>query len=469
MWILGLVIMVDQIDQNIVRGAAKSLQEAFGIDDWGIGLLLSAFVVVNGLVTVPAGYLADRWNRTRTIGHTVVTWSVITMITAAAQNFATLLGLRALLGFGQAVTEPSAASLLSDYYPTSERGRVFSNQQIMGFVGAGLGIAIGGSVAARFGWRWSFLVIAAPGLLVALLAYSLREPPRGYADRLHVGVDTWDDPEPVELFEGGFCRFVRDMIAGLWTDLRVIVSIPTLRYALVGVSALMFTVSGVGAWLPRFHERFNGMSEAQSANVVGALLILGGVPGLLLGGRFADRFTTKVQGARVVIPAYCIWAGITFFTLSYLRQPAASSITLQLLGVFWVTMAIPALRAGMADAVPSHLRGAGFGAFNLASIVFGAAAAPLLVGWLSGLTNLRVAFLIVSPPVYVGAFVLYRARAHLDADAMKIFEAVVHAMEQEQARQAELHADAHASPHAGASHDDGPSVGIDANSGTDGM
>ena len=135
--------MVDQIDQNIVRGAAKSLQEAFGIDDWGIGLLLSAFVVVNGLVTVPAGYLADRWNRTRTIGHTVVAWSAITMVTAAAQNFATLLGLRALLGFGQAVTEPSAASLLSDYYPTSQRGRVFSHQQIMGFVGAGLGIAIG--------------------------------------------------------------------------------------------------------------------------------------------------------------------------------------------------------------------------------------------------------------------------------------------------------------------------------------
>ena len=154
MWILGLVIMVDQIDQNIVRGAAKSLQEAFGIDDWGIGLLLSAFVVVNGLVTVPAGYLADRWNRTRTIGHTVVTWSLITMVTAAAQNFATLLGLRALLGFGQAVTEPSAASLLSDYYPTSQRGRVFSHQQIMGFIGAGLGIAIGGTVASAFGWRF---------------------------------------------------------------------------------------------------------------------------------------------------------------------------------------------------------------------------------------------------------------------------------------------------------------------------
>jgi len=66
--------------------------------------------------------------------------------------------------------------------------------------------------------------------------------------------------------------------------------------------------------------------------------------------------------------------------------------------------------------------------------LFGAAAAPLIVGILADIWNLRVAFLIVSPPVYIGATVLYAARKHLDADAMKIFQAVVRAMEQEQAR-----------------------------------
>src|SRR5690242_3550059 len=140
MWVLGLVIMVDQIDQNIVRGVVDQLKQDFGINDAAIGVLLSAFVLVNGLVTVPAGYLADRWNRTRTIGHTVMGWSFITMITAAAQSFAMLLGLRALLGFGQAITEPSANALLSDYYPTDQRGRVFSIQQVLVFVGIGGGI-----------------------------------------------------------------------------------------------------------------------------------------------------------------------------------------------------------------------------------------------------------------------------------------------------------------------------------------
>ncbi|HET9729912.1 MAG TPA: MFS transporter [Acidimicrobiia bacterium] len=435
MWVLGLVIMVDQIDQNIVRGMVPQLKHAFGIDDAAIGLLLSAFVLVNGLVTVPAGYLADRWHRTRTIGHTVLGWSGITMLTAAATNFATLLGLRALLGFGQAVTEPSAASLLSDYYPTSQRGRVFSNQQVMGFIGVGLGIAIGGFAGKHFGWRWGFLVVGPPSVLVAALAYALREPARGHGDRLHVGIEGTDDATTTAhppLFDDGIKQFTIDMLRGLRDDFRTIWAIPTLRYALVGVSALIFTVSGIGAWLAQFHERFSNMSQDQSTEVVGALIIFGGVPGVLFGGRLADRFATRVRGARVVIPAVCLGVGNTILIVSYLPIPPWLSITLQLIGIFAVTAAIPALRAGMADAVPAHLRGAGFGAFNLVSILFGAAAAPLIVGALAQVWNLRVAFLIVSPPVYIGALILFAARDHLEADAMKIFEAVMRAMAQDQ-------------------------------------
>ncbi len=140
MWVLGFVVLIDQVDQNLVRGVVPQPKSDFGIDDFGIGVLISAFVLVNGIVTVPAGYLADRWHRTRTIGHTVVAWSGITMLTAASQNFGQLLAGRALLGFGQAVTEPSANSLISDYYPTEQRGTAFSVQQIMGIIGFGLGI-----------------------------------------------------------------------------------------------------------------------------------------------------------------------------------------------------------------------------------------------------------------------------------------------------------------------------------------
>jgi MFS family permease len=66
--------------------------------------------------------------------------------------------------------------------------------------------------------------------------------------------------------------------------------------------------------------------------------------------------------------------------------------------------------------------------------VLGAAAAPILVGLFADIWNLRVAFLLASPPVYVGAYVLYRARDHIEEDAGKILEAVMIAVQEEQAR-----------------------------------
>ena len=135
-----------------------------------------------------------------------------------------------------------------------------------------------------------------------------------------------------------------------------------------------------------------------------------------------------------MIPACCIAVGTGFFTISYLPMPFAVSLLLEPVGMFTIWIAVPALRAGLADAVPAHLRGAGFGAFNLVSIVLGAVAAPIIVGALADALNLRIAFLLISLPVFLGAYVLFRARDHLDADAAKIFEAVVRAMQQDQAR-----------------------------------
>ena len=78
MWVLGLVILMDEIDKNIVRGMITPIKEEFGVGDVAIGVLLACSLLVNGLITVPAGYLADRWIRTRAIGQTVVGWSGLT-------------------------------------------------------------------------------------------------------------------------------------------------------------------------------------------------------------------------------------------------------------------------------------------------------------------------------------------------------------------------------------------------------
>ena len=124
--------------------------------------------------------------------------------------------------------------------------------------------------------------------------------------------------------------------------------------------------------------------------------------------------------------------------------------------MFILAMSIPSLRAGLTDAIPAHLRGAGFGAFNLVSVVCGAAAAPVLVGALSDYFdgNLRVAFLIVTPLSYIGAAILYRARNYLDEDMNKIMMAVLQALQDERDRQAADAAE-HAAEHEAVDSTDG--------------
>ena len=111
---LGLVVLMDEIDKNIVRGLIDPLKADFGVGDFAIGVLLSLQLLFNGVVTVPAGYLADRWNRTRAIGTTVIAWSALSAAGAGALGFGMLVGLRSLLGLGEGVNEKSAASLMGD-------------------------------------------------------------------------------------------------------------------------------------------------------------------------------------------------------------------------------------------------------------------------------------------------------------------------------------------------------------------
>jgi MFS family permease len=460
MWVLGLVVMSDQIDQAILRGVLEQLGTEFDLSDPQLGFLATCFILVNGLVTVPAGYLADRWDRTKTVGHTMVVWSGITAITAAAPNYGALVAVRSALGFGQAVTEPAANSLVADYYPLADRGKAFSIQQVLGMVGLGLGLGLGGVVGASLGWRWAFLIVGSPSIVVAMMVYRLREPRRGMSDRLHVGVaeEEVDEVKP-GLLDAGLRTFFREMVQGLVADMRTIARIRTMRYALVGVGVLLFTVTGISVWLPAFYERQLGVASGQAQAYVGSLLILGGIPGVLLGGRIADRYVDKIRGGRMAIPAVTIFVGNLLFMLSYLRLPVAPTYVLQLVGIMTLTMAIPALRAGLSDAVPANLRGAGFGAFNLASVLFGQAAAPMVVSLLSNAfdDNLRTAFLIVSLPVFLGAYVLFRARDHLDADTAKIFEAVLTAMQAQQELEAELEREITERRQAG--HGEGPPAG----------
>jgi MFS family permease len=423
MVVLALVNLVDQVDIAIVRGVLPILEDEWSLSDLQLGLLGFSFIFLNAVATVPAGWLADHTRRTRLIGWTLLSWSGLILLSATAVNYANLLVARAVMGIGQAVDDPASTSLVGDYYPSRLRARAFSLQQVSLFIGSGIGLALGGFVGETLGWRWAFTIVGMPGSLIALLAFRLREPVRGEADR----PDGSPPPEPDEASEDvtSIGDFVRRVRPELMSELRMIFGIRTMRYILVGVAALLFTVSGISFWLAVYHERYSDMTLGQATAFTALVLGVGGLVGTFGGGAISDRLHGRVEGGRILLVVWSAVAAALLFLLSFAVPNVPLRLALQFLGVTAAAGAVPGLRASMLDVVPASSRGVGASAFALTSAIFGTALAPPLVGLLSDLTSLVGAFYIVFPPIIVGLLFLLRARKTVEADAAAIISALI--------------------------------------------
>jgi len=439
---MALVALVDQIDVSVARSVLPFLEDDWGLSDTQLGFITSVFVFVSTLAAIPAGYIADHFRRTRVIGWTLLSWSGLIMLSATAVNYVNLLGARALMGIGQAVDDPASTSYLADSYPARMRARIFSWQQVSFFLGGGIGLAGGGAIAGAHGWRWAFASVAIPGALVALAVFALREPRRGEAELPETM--TWEEiealpPREVDRASGAeglsFAQFSRIAAKELVSQLKMVFGIRTMRYVLIGVAALLFTVSGIGTWLAFYHERYSDMSEARALAVTGGVLGLGGLFGTLAGGWFSDRHHHRWKGGRIVIVVTTSVLCAILFMISFAFESVPLRIALQLIGVFFAAGAAPGLRAAMLDVVPPESRGVGASAMALTTSIFGQAMAPVLVGWISDTTgSLVAAFYIVFPPVIFGLLLLLRARHTLEDDARAIVTAIY---EENQALEAE--------------------------------
>ena len=447
LYVLSAVALIDQIDVSILRGVLPLLEKEFGLSDFQLGLLGFAFVFVNALATIPAGWFADRYSRTKIIGWTLLSWSGLSALSAAAINFPSLFAARAALGIGQAVDDPCSTSLLTDYYPPDLRGRVFSFQQISVFLGGGLGLALGAFVGEQLGWRWAFLLVGMPGSVAAYFCFRLREPRRGEGDEAGIKARIADaSVAPIEPAQGlapsaaaevgdtagmSLKEFWAEARSSLVSEMKMIFGIRTMRYILIGVGILLFTVSGVGFWLTVYHDRYSGMTASQAANTTAGTLALAGIIGTIYGGRLADKVFGSGPAGRIRVVSNAIFACAVLFLISFMQPIVPLRIGLQFLGVLAISMAFPALRASMMDVVPAESRGVSASAFALTSTVFGTALAPPLLGLLSDtIDSLVGAFYIVTPPIIVGSLILRRAQHTIAEDAQAI---ITKMMERQQA------------------------------------
>ena len=182
--ILACVLGLAGADAATIGSSATALKQSFHITNTDIGLLVTVTALVGAVATLPFGVLADRVRRTTTLGLVIFLWAGAMLWSAAVPTFHQLLPARVCLAAVVAAAGPLAASLIGDWFASSERGRIYGFVLAGETLGAGFGFAVTGDISAVSwigGWRTSFVVLAIPALILGWLVLRLREPARGGA------------------------------------------------------------------------------------------------------------------------------------------------------------------------------------------------------------------------------------------------------------------------------------------------
>ncbi|MHB1585043.1 MAG: MFS transporter, partial [Acidimicrobiales bacterium] len=181
--VLACVLALASADAATVGASAIALRQSLHINNGDIGLLVAVTSLVGAVASVPFGMVADRLRRTWTLGVVVLFWGVAMLLSATASTFGGLLFWRLWLGVVTAAAGPVVASLVGDYFPSGERGKIYSYILTGELLGAGVGFTITGDVAA-LSWQAAFVMLALVAFPLAVALFRLPEPVRGGAGAL---------------------------------------------------------------------------------------------------------------------------------------------------------------------------------------------------------------------------------------------------------------------------------------------
>jgi predicted MFS family arabinose efflux permease len=400
--ILTLVYVSNSIDRTAMSILIEPVKHEFQLSDGQMGVLTGlAFGLTYALVGLPMGWLIDRVNRTRLLSAMVAIWSVCTTACGFANSYWHLVIARLCVGASESSAAPTAMSMIADLFPKERRSTAMGIFWTSTAIGTATSLALGGIIAANFGWRAAFFVAGVPGLiLAALLLLTVREPIRetaGHADR------------PPSYFG----------------TLKFLVTTPGVLHPFLGIGLASLAMSGVPVWAASFLVRTQGLSLSQAGLMAGLGVGLFGALGSLLGGPCGDAVVRRwgIRALPLVPMMASVLAAVTgvIFALgNSLWTVALGFITFEIVSRAFTAPAYAMLVTG----VEPRMRGVVVSCVQTVTNLLGYGGGPLIVGLVSqhvgGPNSLKVGiaavmfFSLWSGFHFMAAWVMARPRSQAD-------------------------------------------------------
>lgn len=287
--ILTLTYAVSFVDRQIMALMIEPIRRDLGISDTQVSLLIGlAFAIFYVLLGVPIGRMADRYSRRAIIASGIAIWCAMTAACGLARNYGQLFAFRLGVGVGEGSLGPAALSLISDYFPKRTRTRAIGVYNMGILLGIGLAMIVGGQVITYvsnapplrlpmvgelYAWQTVFIVVGLPGLLMAVLMLTIREPSRKEGLSTEAG-------SAAHLSLAEVARYLLDRWRMYGSHF-------------LGLSAVALLAYALFAWIPTMFIRTWGWSIAEIGLAYGVVVLLAAPLSALVATWLSERLAAK--------------------------------------------------------------------------------------------------------------------------------------------------------------------------------
>lgn len=379
--VLMVIYVFSFVDRQVMGLLVGPIKRDLELSDFQMGLLMgTAFAVFYTFFGIPIGRLADSKSRRGLIAVGLILWSIMTVACGLAKTFTQFLGARMGVGVGEATLSPSAYSLIADYFPKERLATAISVYGMGIYIGAGMAYLLG-AVIIGFAegaemwtvpvvgeirpWQVVFLIVGLPGIFVSLILLTVKEPYRRGVKRIRAADGSM---KSVAVPIGEVFRY----IGSNWK---------TFLTHNVGFAMLSFSSYGSGQWIPEFLIRNHGWERGTAGYWYGSIVMIGGVSGIVTGGRIADYLAkrgSRCSKMQAGVIAAVVWA--PFGILYPIVENQALLLFLLFGAVFTASMPFGAAPAAIQEMMPPRMRAQASAIYLFVVNLIGLGLGPAAVG-----------------------------------------------------------------------------------------